>query len=192
MRSALKGNASAAAELSAAKALRDAGMNVHFRETAGDAGAQGLRTSDFLVGGDEAGRGGVPYEVYSPRTATPGRVADAVAKKLPDLYSLTALPRRWNTADWLSRAIQEDTHAMSFDYGVVSHRDRDDLYAELSWNNVQWGEIAFVRVNDRRKLVLTLYAAPNGQAWVFDLREAQEVIEKAAERLLEVEEGSTS
>jgi hypothetical protein len=81
---------------------------------------------------------------------------------------------------------------MSFDYGVVSHRDRDDLYAELSWNNVQWGEIAFVRVNDRRKLVLTLYAAPNGQAWVFDLREAQEVIEKAAERLLEVEEGSTS
>lgn len=74
---------------------------------------------------------------------------------------------------------------MSFDYGIVSSMSRDDLYAELMWDDVQWGEITLEKPTNH--LRLTLYAAPSGQAWVFDLRDAQAIIENAARQLLEVE-----
>ena len=48
---ARSGNAAAAAEIQAARAPRAHGLNVHFRVAAGDVSAEGLPTSDFLVGG---------------------------------------------------------------------------------------------------------------------------------------------
>lgn len=74
---------------------------------------------------------------------------------------------------------------MSFDFGIVSSMDRDDLYAELMWDNVQWGEIAIEQLSGLLKL--TLYPSPDGRPWVFDLLAAQGVLEAASKRLLEVE-----
>jgi hypothetical protein len=50
-RAAKSGDMSAAGEIEAAKALKNAGTNVHFRKAAGDAGIANTRTSDFFVGG---------------------------------------------------------------------------------------------------------------------------------------------
>jgi hypothetical protein len=82
-RAARAGDGSAEAEISAAKALRAQGQNVHFRTAAGDTGVSGVRTSDFLVGGAKGtGAGGVPYEVFSPTTSNVGRIVGTLASKL--------------------------------------------------------------------------------------------------------------
>ena len=84
-KAARAGDASAAAEIRAAKALREEGLNVHFRKAAGDQrGIRNVRTSDFLVGGEAGtGAGGIPYEVFSPvRGTSPGSIARTLRDKL--------------------------------------------------------------------------------------------------------------
>jgi hypothetical protein len=82
-RAARGGDTAAVAEIEAAKALRAAGLHVHFQMAARDTGVQGVRTSDFLVGGARGtGAGGVPFEVFSPATSNVSRVVGQLAKKL--------------------------------------------------------------------------------------------------------------
>jgi hypothetical protein len=66
-------------EIQAAKTLRDEGSNVHFQTPTG---RRGPTTADFLVGGQRGtGAGGTPWDVLTPRTATPQNVALSVAGK---------------------------------------------------------------------------------------------------------------
>jgi hypothetical protein len=78
------GDAAAAAEIRAAKALRKEGLNVHFRTPKSEVPGGGPgRTSDFLVGGQAGtGAGGTAFEVFSPTTSSSSRVVSEVAKKL--------------------------------------------------------------------------------------------------------------
>jgi hypothetical protein len=94
LRAAKAGDLSAAAEIEAARALRKAGLDVHFRTAAGDIGVQGVRTSDFLING-------IPFEVFSPTTANPSRIVSQLAKKLPqaDRFVLNLSQSSVGTAD---------------------------------------------------------------------------------------------
>jgi RHS repeat-associated protein len=64
------------AEVRAARAFRNSGINVHFRE------ATSAPTSDLLVGGKKGtGMGGIKWEVYSPDTTDINSIAREIGKK---------------------------------------------------------------------------------------------------------------
>jgi len=70
-------------EINSAKALRSEGINVHFRQAAGDQGVKNVRTADFFVGGERGtGSGGQIFDVFSPSSGNSGRVVGQTAKKL--------------------------------------------------------------------------------------------------------------
>jgi hypothetical protein len=63
------GSQTAAAELRAARVLRENGVNVHAQAPSGP---RGPGTADFLIGGQKGtGRGGIPADVYAPGPNTP-------------------------------------------------------------------------------------------------------------------------
>lgn len=70
------------------------------------------------------------------------------------------------------------------EYSVGSSMDRDDLYAELSFNRVQWGEISLS--GDKKSVNITIYPDDNN-VMEFRYDEFLALIEKAKNHLLELE-----
>ncbi|EPL6456274.1 hypothetical protein [Providencia rettgeri] len=66
------------------------------------------------------------------------------------------------------------------EYSVGSSLSRDDLYAELSFNNVQWGEISLSE--DKREVKIIIY--PDSDILEFNYNEFLLLIEKAKDHLL--------
>lgn len=70
------------------------------------------------------------------------------------------------------------------EYSVGSSADRDDLYAELSFNRVQWGEISLSE--DRKSVDIIIY--PDGNNILeFKYDDFLHIIEKAKTHLLSLE-----
>lgn len=70
------------------------------------------------------------------------------------------------------------------EYSIGSSMERNDLYAELSFNRVQWGEI--VLSGDKQTVSIIIY--PDAEIDLsFDYNEFLALIEKAKRRLLEIE-----
>lgn len=61
--------------------------------------------------------------------------------------------------------------------------DRDDLYAELSFNKLQWGEISLS--GDKKSVNIIIY--PNNNVMEFGCDDFLELIEKAKNHLLKPE-----
>ncbi|MDO5404077.1 hypothetical protein [Proteus faecis] len=70
------------------------------------------------------------------------------------------------------------------EYSVGSSMNRDDLYAELSFNRVQFAEICLSE--DRKSINIIIYPDPEN-IFTFDYNEFLQLIEKAKERLLQLE-----
>lgn len=70
------------------------------------------------------------------------------------------------------------------EYSIGNSMDRDDLYAELSFNKVQWGEITLSE--DKKTLNITIYPDDNN-IMQFKHEEFLSLIEKAKNHLLELE-----
>ncbi|CAI1078513.1 hypothetical protein [Serratia proteamaculans] len=70
------------------------------------------------------------------------------------------------------------------EYSVGSSVDRDDLYAELSFNRVQWGELSLSK--DRKSINIIIY--PDAENTLeFKYEDFLQVIEKAKQHLLSLE-----
>ncbi|WP_431225578.1 hypothetical protein ACQ86O_13280 [Serratia sp. L9] len=70
------------------------------------------------------------------------------------------------------------------EYSVGSSVDREDLYAELSFNRVQWGEICLSE--DRKSVNIIIY--PDSDSILeFNYEDFLQVIEKAKKHLLTLE-----
>lgn len=70
------------------------------------------------------------------------------------------------------------------EYSVGSSVDREDLYAELSFNRVQWGEISLSE--DRRSVNIIIYPDENN-ILQFQYDDFLQLIEKAKSHLLRLE-----
>lgn len=70
------------------------------------------------------------------------------------------------------------------EYSVGSSMDRDDLYAELSFNRVQWGEICLSEGKENVKIII--YPDENN-VLEFDCDEFLSLMEKAKNHLLSLE-----
>ena len=69
------------------------------------------------------------------------------------------------------------------EYSVGSSVDREDLYAELSFNRVQWGEIS---LSEDRKSVNIIIYPDESNILEFQCDEFLQLIEKAKSHLLRV------
>lgn len=70
------------------------------------------------------------------------------------------------------------------EYSVGSSMDRDDLYAELSFDSIQWGEISLSE--DRKSVNIIIY--PNENNIIkFQYDEFLRLVEKAKNHLLKLE-----
>ncbi|MBS9443681.1 hypothetical protein EAE89_18960 [Photorhabdus heterorhabditis] len=69
------------------------------------------------------------------------------------------------------------------EYSVGSSAGRDDLYAELSFNRVQWGEISLSE--DKKSVNIIIY--PDNNILEFRCDEFLHIIEKAKAHLLSLE-----
>lgn len=69
------------------------------------------------------------------------------------------------------------------EYSVGSSLNRDDLYAELSFNNIQWGEISLS--GDKKEVNIIIY--PDSEILEFKYNEFLSLIEKAKDHLLRLE-----
>lgn len=70
------------------------------------------------------------------------------------------------------------------EYRVGSSIERDDLYAELSFNRVQWGEISLS--DDKKSVNISIYPHDSNILY-FNYDEFLQVIEKAKSHLLNLE-----
>ncbi|WP_426608076.1 hypothetical protein [Pantoea anthophila] len=70
------------------------------------------------------------------------------------------------------------------EYSVGSSMDRDELYAELSFNRVQWGEISLS--SDKKSVNIIIYPDSNN-VMEFRYDDFLTLIEKAKNHLLELE-----
>ncbi|MDY4385847.1 hypothetical protein [Pectobacterium aroidearum] len=70
------------------------------------------------------------------------------------------------------------------EYSVGSSFEREDLYAELSFNRVQWGEISLSE--DKKSVNIIIYPDENS-VLEFKYDEFLDVIEKAKGHLLNLE-----
>ncbi|WP_336756987.1 hypothetical protein [Pantoea sp. USHLN298] len=70
------------------------------------------------------------------------------------------------------------------EYSVGSSMGRDDLYAELSFNKVQWGEISLSE--DKKSVSIIIYPNDNN-IMEFRYDEFIALIEKAKNHLLKLE-----
>ncbi len=69
------------------------------------------------------------------------------------------------------------------EYSVGSSVGRDDLYAELSFNRVQWGEISLSE--DKKSVNIIIY--PDNNILEFRCDEFLYIVEKAKAHLLSLE-----
>lgn len=69
------------------------------------------------------------------------------------------------------------------EYSVGSSSSREDLYAELSFNSVQWGEILLSE--DKKSVNIIIY--PDSEILEFNYHEFLSLIEKAKNHLLRLE-----
>ncbi|OIX85961.1 hypothetical protein BFS14_10065 [Serratia fonticola] len=69
------------------------------------------------------------------------------------------------------------------EYSIGSSMDRHDLYAELSFKRVQWGEISLSQ--DRKSVSIIIY--PNDDILKFNCDEFLHLIDKAKNHLLKLE-----
>ena len=72
------------------------------------------------------------------------------------------------------------------EFGIVSSDHRDDLYAELLLNDVQWGELTLR--DDKKAVNIIIYPNGEGSNLQFCYDEFMELLYKARKRLLEVED----
>ncbi|WP_187498578.1 hypothetical protein [Erwinia aphidicola] len=70
------------------------------------------------------------------------------------------------------------------EYSVGSSTDRDDLYVELSFNRVQWGEICLSE--DRNSLSVLIYPN-NDDIFEFNYDEFIHLIDRAKKHLLSLQ-----
>lgn len=70
------------------------------------------------------------------------------------------------------------------EYSIGSSVDREDLYAELSFNRVQWGEIS---LSEDRKSVNIIIYPDESNILEFQWDEFLQLIEKAKSHLLRLE-----
>ncbi|MFK8260405.1 hypothetical protein ACFL9S_21795 [Erwinia sp. AnSW2-5] len=70
------------------------------------------------------------------------------------------------------------------EYSVGSSMDRDDLYAELSFNSIQWGEIS---LSEDKKSVNIIIYPNNNDVLEFNYDEFLHLVEKAKNHLLKLE-----
>lgn len=67
-----------------------------------------------------------------------------------------------------------------FDIDITSPPDRENLVAEIFYDNIQWVEIS----QETEELVIQFYAHPEQVCWEFSCNEALEALNQAKERLL--------
>jgi hypothetical protein len=65
---------------------------------------------------------------------------------------------------------------------VASLPDRENLVAEITYNNIEWAEIS----QENQEMVVQFYPHPGKAFWEFPLNEALLVLEKAKKRLLDM------
>lgn len=63
---------------------------------------------------------------------------------------------------------------------IASLPDREELVAEILYDNVQWAEIS----QETDDLVVQFYAHPRQKYWEFSLYEAIKILEKAKKKLV--------
>lgn len=69
-------------------------------------------------------------------------------------------------------------------FEVVSHKDRDDLYAELWWGDEHWGE---VRLGQGERELLVIHAPRSSKGYEFDLQDLSEMLARARRHLRSIE-----
>jgi len=70
----------------------------------------------------------------------------------------------------------------NFRITVVSLPDRENLVAEVFYDNEQWVEIS----QETDDLMIRFYEPPQGDHWIFSYREATAALETAKNKLLNV------
>jgi len=68
-----------------------------------------------------------------------------------------------------------------FSYQIASVYDREELIAELLYDDEQWGEIS----KENGHVVLELYGREDGQPWRFPPKEVESLIYRARRDLVE-------
>ena len=61
--------------------------------------------------------------------------------------------------------------------------DRENLVAEITYENVQWAEIS----KENEEVIIHFYTHPRNRYWEFPLEEALTILEKAKKRFLEMQ-----
>ena len=67
---------------------------------------------------------------------------------------------------------------------VASLPDRENLVAEILYDNVQWVEIS----QETEEIIIQFYSHPTKEYWEFSLDEALEALENAKKRFLSLGE----
>ncbi len=69
----------------------------------------------------------------------------------------------------------------SFEIVITSPPDRDDVVAELSYNNAQILEVSW---EHPPQFIVEIYPAPDGKPWHFDFDAFSIALQKTKERLI--------
>lgn len=69
-------------------------------------------------------------------------------------------------------------------FEVVSHKDRDDLYAELWWGDEQWGEVC---LGQGGREVLRIHPPRSSTGYEFDFGAVTELLDRARKHLRSIE-----
>ena len=70
-----------------------------------------------------------------------------------------------------------------FDITMASLPHRENLVAEIFYENVQWVEIS----NDTEDIIIQFYSHPRKGYWEFPLDEALNILERAKKRFLDMQ-----
>jgi hypothetical protein len=70
----------------------------------------------------------------------------------------------------------------NFRITIASLPDRENLVAEILYEDVQWAEIS----QEKNELIIQFYSHPRKEHWEFSLDAAIQILEKAKKRLLEI------
>lgn len=70
----------------------------------------------------------------------------------------------------------------NFRITIASLPDRENLVAEISYNNIQFAEIS----HETSELIIQFYPHPKEKYWEFSTDAILAIIEKAKKRLIEV------
>jgi hypothetical protein len=67
---------------------------------------------------------------------------------------------------------------------VIANDVREDLFADISYNGIGWAEVIYDAAS--RKFMLTIFQPPGKDNLRFSLAEAQEALDLARRRLVEL------